>query len=101
VSAESALQVFDPVASVLLVASDPKHDAVAVALVVFPVAFVVVAGRISHSAITPLNAFLTVTLVDSAVFITKFTVTVTHAIKPSSFVFKTFLVVFVSTISMS
>jgi hypothetical protein len=44
---------------------------------------------------------LPVALVDRAVFITKLTVTVTHAIKPSSFVFNTFLVVNVSAISMS
>ena len=98
--AESALQVFDPIASVLLVARHPEHDAVAVSLVVLPVAFVVVSGRVRHSAVTPLHPFLPVALVDRAVFITKFTVTVTHAIKPSSLVLDTFLVVYVSSVTV-
>ena len=98
--AESALQVFDPVASVLLVARHPEHDAVTVSLVVLPVAFVVVSGRVRHSAVTPLHPFLPVALVDRAVFITKFAVTVTHAIKPSSLVLNTFLVVYVSTVTV-
>lgn len=99
-SAESALQVFDPIASVLLVARHPEHDAVAVSLVVLPVAFVVVSGRVRHSAVTPLHPFLPVALVDRAVFITKFAVTVTHAIKPSSLVLDTFLVVYVSSVTV-
>jgi hypothetical protein len=73
---------------------------VAIPLVVFPVALVVVAGRVSHSAIAPLHALLPVALVDRAVFITKLAVTVTHAIKPSSFVLDTFLVVYVSTVTV-
>ena len=98
--AEAALQVFDPISSVLLVARHPEHDAVAVSLVVLPVAFVIVSGRVRHSAVTPLHPFLPVALVDRAVFITKFAVTVTHAIKPSSLVLDTFLVVYVSSVTV-
>ena len=99
--AESALQVFDPIASVLLVARHPEHDAVAVSLVVLPVAFVVVSGRVRHSAVTPLHPFLPVALVDRAVFITKFTVTVTHAVNPISLILDALLVVYVDTLSVS
>jgi len=74
---------------------------VAIPLVVFPVALVVVSCGVSHSTVAPLHSFLPISLVDRAIFVTKLAVTVTHSVKPRSFIFNTFLVVYIGAMSIS
>jgi len=99
--AESRLHIVDPVAGVLLVRSDPPHDAVTVTLVVVPVALVVVPSLVGHLALALLHAFGPLALVDGAIFVTQFTVTVAHAVNPLTLVFNALLLVDINTLSMS
>jgi len=99
--AEPRLHVVDPVAGVLLVGSDPVHRALAVTLVLFPVALVEVSRRIGHFSLAPLHAFLPVALVDGAILVAQFAVTVAHSVDPLSFVFDTLIIVDVQPLAMS
>lgn len=99
--AEAGLQVIHPIAGVFLVAGDPVHGAVAVTFIVFPVAFVEIARRVGHLSLAPLHAFLPVTLVDGAILVAQFTVTVAHTVDPLALVLDTFFSVDVGALTVA
>ena len=69
------------------------HLAVAVALVVLPVAFIVVLGGVDHLTLAPLHATLPEPRVNRAILITKLAMAVTHSILPVAIVLDTLALV--------
>ena len=72
-SSETALQVVLPVAGVTLIARKPVHLTMAVALVVLPVALIVVFRGVDHLALAPLHATFPKAGVDGAILVAKLT----------------------------
>jgi hypothetical protein len=79
-STKATLKVVNPTACVLFVRGNPLHGAVAVTLVVLPIAFVVVFAGVGHFALAPLHAFAPVTLVYRPILVSELSVTVTHSV---------------------
>lgn len=98
---KAALEIINPVARVLLVTSDPVHDALAIPLVFCPGAFVVIAGGVGHLALPPLHALLPVTLVHTSVLVAQFSVTVTHPVEPVTVILHAFFLIGISALAVS
>jgi hypothetical protein len=69
-STKSTLKVVDPVTSVLFVARDPVHSAVAVTFIILPIAFIVISRSVGHFSLTPFHSSSPVTLIHRTVIVT-------------------------------
>lgn len=100
-SAEAALHVVSPIPRVLFVTGDPVHDSLAVALVVFPISFVVVACLVSHLSSSLFHAFRPVSFINTPILVPQLSVTVAHSVYPRTLVLYTLLLIDVNALTLS
>ena len=101
VRAEAVLEIVLPVAAVTLIAGKPVHFAMAVTLIVFPFALVIVLAGIDHLAMAPFHAALPLTRVDRAVLVAQLAMAMAHAVLPVALVLNTFFLVDVGTLAVA
>ena len=101
VGAESMLQVVFPVAAVALIAGEPVHLAMAVTLIVLPIALIVVLRGVDHLTMAPLHAALPLTRVNGAVLVSELTVAVSHALLPVTLVLDALFLVDVGALTVA